>query len=275
MHLAINYSLAAAKLVKAGVIDIDYFKAPDWDWLVNDALQLKPVAVHFTLEAGNGSLKQVDWDMVSRLSQTTGTPYINLHLDARQSYYPGLRVDTVDITEVDKLYEIIASEIMGVVDRFGPEHVIVENSPYHGTDGKTMRMCVLPDMITRVITETGCGLLLDIPHAIITSRSLGMQPDEYISKLPVSNTKEMHFAGIHKDKIDGTLVDHLSIQENDWYWLDWVLDHIHSGEWGQPWMLAFEYGGVGTVFEWRSDPLVIAEQVPQILEKLKSHGLSG
>ena len=85
MHLAINYSPAAAKLVQAGVIEIDYFKTPDWDWMVEEAQSLRPVAVHFTLEAGNGSLGDVNWDAVEHLSQTTATPYINLHLDSRQS----------------------------------------------------------------------------------------------------------------------------------------------------------------------------------------------
>jgi hypothetical protein len=78
----------------------------------------------------------------------------------------------------------------------------------------------------------------------------------------------MHFAGIHH--LDGQMIDHLSILEEDWHRLDWVLDRIRSGEWSQPWMLALEYGGVGTVFDWRSDPMVIADQVPRLLEKLRA-----
>ena len=77
--------------------------------------QLKPVAVHFTLEAGNGNLGQVDWDKVKHLSQITGTRYINLHLDARQSYYPNFSVDTTNASEVEKVVKIILSDVMGVV----------------------------------------------------------------------------------------------------------------------------------------------------------------
>ena len=58
MHLAINYSSAAAKLVQDGKINIDYFKTPDWDWMVEEAKTLRPVAVHFTLEAGNDNLER-------------------------------------------------------------------------------------------------------------------------------------------------------------------------------------------------------------------------
>ena len=31
-----------------------------------------------------------------------------------------------------------------------------------------------------------------------------------------------------------------------------------------PWLVAFEYGGIGPNFEWRSESAVIAEQVPRM-----------
>jgi len=269
MYLAINYSPAAAKLVRSGQMDIDYFKVPNWQWIIDEASQLKPVAIHFTLEAGNDSLSQVDWEIVQQQAQSTGTPYINLHLDARQSYYPNFAVDTSQPTEVDRVFNTILSDVMSAVEHFGPEQVIVENSPYRGLEGNTMHLCVEPSLITRVVKETGCGLLLDISHAIITAKVLGMDPIEYISQLPVQRVKEMHFAGIHRERSTGLLTDHLSIQEEDWYWLDKVLSCIRSGAWGSPWLLAFEYGGVGEPFRWRSNPEVIAEQVPQLYEHIR------
>jgi uncharacterized protein (UPF0276 family) len=151
------------------------------------------------------------------LSQITGIPYVNLHLDARQSYYPDFSVDTIRASEVEMGLKIILSDAMSVVERFGPERVIIENSPYQGDEGNTMRLCVQPVMITRVVNETGCGLLLDISHAMITARSLGICPDDYISQLPVERLREMHFAGIHHIKDTGRWMDHLSIQENDWH----------------------------------------------------------
>lgn len=269
MQLAINYSPAAARLVQSGQIDIDYFKTPDWEWLVNEAAQDKPVAVHFSLEAGNNNLGQVDWSLVKHLSQITRTPYINLHLDARQSYYPNLSVDTSNTSDVEKVVKIILSDVMCVVERFGPERVIIENSPYRAEEGNTMLFCVLPDLLTRVVIESGCGLLLDISHAVITAKTLGTNPDDYIYHLPLKEMKEMHFAGIHQDQNTGLWIDHLSIQGDDWHWLDWVLDLIRSGQYGTPWLLAFEYGGVGEPFEGRSLPEVIREQVPQLRQHLK------
>lgn len=268
MQLAINYSPEAARLVQSGGIAIDYFKTPDWDWIVSEAALLKPVAVHFTLEAGNNSLCQVDWEKVTRLAQATRTPYINLHLDARQNYYPDLSVDTAKESEVEKVFDVIISDVLEVVKRFGPERVIIENSPYHEDEGNTMRLCVEPALITRVVKETGCGFLLDISHAIISSRLLGMDPDEYISRLPIRQLKEMHFAGIHKDQSTGRWMDHLSIQQDDWHWLDWVLQRIYSGEFNAPWLLSYEYGGVGKIFEGRSNPEVMARQVSELNEHI-------
>ncbi len=267
MNLAINYSLPAAQLVQAGCIQPDFFKTPDWEWMIDEAKMLLPVAVHFTLEAGNGGLDEVDWKKVDNLAHTTGTPYINLHLDSRQKHFPTISIDTTEESDIKQVYKVMVADVWSVVERFGAQRVIVENSPYRGGLGKTLRPCVEPDLITGIVEETGCGLLLDISHAIITATYLDMEPKEYFSRLPVHKVKEMHFAGIHK--LEGQWMDHLSILEKDWNWLDWVLAHIRSGEWSSPWLLAFEYGGVGAEFEWRCDPKVIAEQVPRLYERLK------
>jgi uncharacterized protein (UPF0276 family) len=267
MHLAINYSLPAAKLLQAGRINFDYFKAPDWKWMVDAAQTLRPVTVHFTLEAGNASLGNVNWEAVENLAQISTTPYINLHLDSKREHFPDLSVDTTDPSDVKQVFDVLLSDVMSVVERFSPSRVIVENSPFRGEAGNTLRPCVESSLITRIVEETGCGFLLDISHAFITAHYLGMDHVEYFSHLPVRQVKEMHFAGIHR--LNGQLIDHLSVLDEDWHRLDWVLERFRSGEWSQPWMLAFEYGGVGAEFEWRSDPHVIAEQVPLLLERLR------
>jgi uncharacterized protein (UPF0276 family) len=270
MYLAINYSLAAAQLVRAGKINIDYFKTPDWDWMIRDASQLKPISVHFTLEAGNDTLGSVDWNQVDHLAQTTHTPYINVHIDPKQKYHPRLSVDTSNKHHIKQVYAIVLADVMKLVDHFGSERIILENSPYRGEARNTMRFSVEPDIITRLIEDTGCGLLLDIPHAIIAAKNIGMDPFDYFKYLPTHKLKEMHFAGIHRGKQEWQ--DHQSIRKKDWAWLDWVLSRIQSGKWKEPWLLAFEYGGVGREFEWRSKPDVIQEQVPKLLEQVKKVG---
>lgn len=135
MLLAINYSYPAAKLVKTGKIQIDRFKTPDWNWLIEDASKLRPVGVHFTLEAGNGTLDKVDWDAVETLAEKTSTPFINLHLDARREHYPGLPMDVHDLAEVDRIQKIMLQDVYKAVQQLGAERVIIENSPYRGEAG--------------------------------------------------------------------------------------------------------------------------------------------
>jgi len=272
MRLAINYSPPAAKLVQSGQIEVDLFKTPDWEWMISEAQIIKPVTVHFRFDAGNDSLEQVDWNYVDRLAKRSDTPYINLHLDARGSFYPGIPVDTNNKVEKELVYKTILSDVMKVVKRFGAERIIVENCFSQGEDGKTMRLCEEPELITRVVEETGCGFLLDIAHAIIAAKHIRLKPGEYMSRLPVKSLKEMHFTGINHFQQTGRWMDHLAIREKDWHWLDWVLKHIRGGEWSQPWLLVFEYGGVGEPFEWRSDPQVITWQVPELYERVKSMG---
>ncbi|MFZ2097811.1 MAG: hypothetical protein WAV05_14360 [Anaerolineales bacterium] len=81
--------------------------------------------------------------------------------------------------------DTIVSDVMIAVKHFGSERVVVENSPYQGEDGNTMRLCIQPGLVRHVIEKTGCGLWLDSSHAIIAARSLDLNPAEYISQLPV------------------------------------------------------------------------------------------
>ncbi len=270
MYLALNYSPPAADLVRSRQIEIDFFKIPDWDGIVAEAGALRPVKVHFNLDAGNDTLDQVDWGRVGRLVELTGTPYINLHLDARGSYYPAMAVDTADKTDIRKVYATILADVHQVVERFGAGRSLLENCFSQGVPGNTLRLCIDPDLISQIVQETGCGLLLDIAHAIIGARYIGMPAAEYFKRLPTHQLKELHFAGMHRVEATGRWKDHLSIQTRDWHWLDWVLQRIRSGEWSNPWMLAFEYGGVGEHFRRRSNPRVIADQVPLLYERVKA-----
>ena len=145
MQLAINYSQPAADLVRSGLIQIDFFKTPDWQWMIDEAKSLRPVAVHYTLEAGNHELSQVDWNILEQLARTTKTPYINLHLDAKQRTFPWLSVNTTQKSDINQVYKIILSDVMELVERFGSDRVIIENSPYHGEAGNTLRLCVEPE----------------------------------------------------------------------------------------------------------------------------------
>jgi hypothetical protein len=63
------------------------------------------------------------------------------------------------------------------------------------------------------------------------------------------------------------LTDHFKLQQEDFRLIEWSLDNIRKGYWRKPEIIAFEYGGVGSTFVWRTDIKVLKEQVP-LLNKI-------
>ncbi|MEA3350412.1 MAG: DUF692 family protein [Chloroflexota bacterium] len=266
MHFAINYSPQAAQLLAAGKIEIDYFKTPPWPDMIAKAKKYRPVAVHFPLRAGTGKLHQTNWAEIEAFLTSTATFYVNAHLvaDARDGI--PFDCDNPSPGEIEQIIANTHADVAALVSQFGAERVIVENVPYRVEEGYANRTSVLPEVISEVIESHGCGLLLDISHARISADALGMKPEDYIRALPMQRLRELHFTGLH-DLGGGHLMDHLSVLEADWPWLDWVLDGIKKEGWGKAQMLAFEYGGDGNeFFDAHSDIEVIAEQVPRLYE---------
>ncbi len=261
MKFSINYSTQAAVLLDQHKIELDCFKCPDWPDLIQEASQRRPVAVHFTLAAGRGKLFKKNLNKVALLAEMTGTPFINLHLEAKQADFPDIPIDSTLASHRERVLSQTLAEVDLAVKRFGAGRVIVENVPYR-LAGNVLRPSVEPEAICRVVQETGCGLLLDIPHARITAAQLGLDEREYIASLPMHSLKELHFTGVYS--FDGWLQDHLPALEADWQTLEWVLERINLGEWPRPWMLAFEYGGVGWKFAWRSEAGAIERQCQRL-----------
>jgi hypothetical protein len=261
MLFGINYSAPAARLCAEGRLEVDRFKCPDWPEMIAEAQELRRVAVHFTLKAGRGKTRKADWEHILRWLDLTGTPHVNVHLEPRLGDYPGMPVDTLEPAHRQQVLERTLDELWLVVQRFGAGRVIVENSPYRST-GTLLRPAAETEFINRLVDETGCGLLLDIAHATISAHNLGLTPQEYMSRLPVQSLRELHFTGVHD--LDGWLQDHLPALPTDWEILGWVLEQIKSGEWPHPWLLAFEYGGVGEKFASRSEVEVIETQGGQL-----------
>jgi hypothetical protein len=50
----------------------------------------------------------------------------------------------------------------------------------------------------------------------------------------------------------------------DWDFFDWAVKQILAGFWGEPWVVTFEYGGVGEPYDTITDADALAEQVPRL-----------
>lgn len=262
MEFAVNYSPEAAALLADGRIAVDRFKLPDWPDLIAEARSHAPVYVHFPLGAGGPSPDETDWEAVARLRSETDTPLVNLHLRPSGLRFPGMAPGTTAAADRDAVAAALTADVARACERFGAEAVAVENTIYRGPAGTLPRPGVEPDVIARVVSSTGCGLVLDLAHARITAPALGLDPSDYLERLPLRQLRELHVTGVRT--VDGRSQDHLSLTDADWRLFDQALDAIRSGRWGRPWTVAFEYGGVGPAFRWRSDADVLAEQVPRL-----------
>lgn len=264
MNFSINYSPQAAQLLSEGKIEIDTFKTPPWPEMIAKAEQYRPVAVHFSLRVGNGQLHNTDWAEIEAVLKNTATAFVNVHLAVRADEIPGIDSDRPSPLHKAQIIENMHKDVGCVVSHFGAERVIAENTPYRVGVKRIVQSCVLPEVINEIIRGYQCGLLLDISHARISADALGMDAKEYIQALPLAHLRELHFTGLH-DIGDGYLMDHLSVLESDWPWLEWVLEGVENKGFGQPHMLALEYGGDGHEFyDSNSDSKVIARDVPRL-----------
>ncbi len=273
MKLAINYSPQAAMLLTQQKIELDLFKCPPASdevvrnyapHLLQEASLYRPIYIHFPLHAGNASIGMADWDEVEQYLSQTPTPYVNVHLQAQTKDFPAMTADTHAPEDMAYLTDILIQDVAAVTKRFGPERVIVENVVYRGANGKVLYPCIDPTVISQVVTETGCGLLLDTAHAHLTCLALGIDVKDYIRKLPVSRLKELHVTGAQYE--GDRLRDSMAMGAEDWELVEWVMQHIRDKQFAEPWVLGFEYGGVGPGFEWRSEASVIKEQLPRLRE---------
>jgi hypothetical protein len=289
MKLAVNYSGAIADLLRRGHVDFDLFKTPAWPDLIATAQTLRPVNVHLPLLVGYGiggardgeTGQPPDWSKFEALLAGTGTPLVNVHMVAPPSAYPGLPLDTDDPTHIDLITERLIADVAAVVRRFGAERVIAENNPPNADE--CLRPAYQPEVISNVVRESGCGLLLDLAHVRLAARTLGQDECQYAEALPVERIREIHVTGIQRaegrwldrmrqqgvmpaemQRLAGRLIDHLPMTDEDWSLCEWAMAQIGGGRWNRPWIVTFEYGGVGPKWEAVTDADTLRAQVPRL-----------
>ena len=268
MEFAINYSVEAADLLAAGKIRVDRIKCADWPDMIATARELGPVYVHFPFDVGSRSGREADFDRADQMARQTNTPYVNFHIVSYDRDFPEFPTETDEPSMGETFLDWLIYDVEHAAKRLGKDRVIIENIPYFAPRGEFHRHSVDARIINRAVAETGVGFLLDISHARIAAHYLGVDPRSYIESLPVAHLRELHITGIRQHKT--RLADHMEMADEDWPFVDWSLDRIRSGDWARPWLVAFEYGGIGDPFKWRSRADVIEQQTPRLYEAVRS-----
>ena len=255
MQLAVNYSTKAGELVKAGKIECDLFKCPEWEGLLKAAKAIKPVYLHLDITLGRDQVQKLDFYKLRKMLAETGTPHVNCHLAGTPDLKLGNKADR------NKLLKQWVKEIEVLNREFVGYPIISENLPFEPSIPE-YQLSSDAELISKAIIETDTGLLLDISHARISADTLGMNEQEYIERLPLNRLHELHITGVRR--YHGFLEDHFEMQPEDWPSTEWAAGQIRSGAWREPEIVAFEYGGVGEWFSWRTETWALEEQVPKL-----------
>lgn len=262
MKFAVNYSTQLVKLLEDGSVSFDLFKCPDWDGMLAEAQLHKDITIHFDLKAGLGKTFNVDFARIRKLKEQSRTPHVNTHLVTPVTFDPG------SSTEMHNQNQLWRNEIHLMTDVFGGDSVALEHFPYTLATPHLLP-AVDSKVFTQVILDTDCRFLLDLAHARITADTLSMDVKDYIRSLPLDRLVELHITGIKLH--EGVLTDHFPLQEEDWDLMKWALKQIQKGYWRRPDIIAFEYGGVGSAFDWRTDSSILESQVPKLYEMVQAY----
>lgn len=257
MKLAVNYSSPLIRLIKENRIQVDLIKCPDWEGMLPVALPYGKITIHFDLKVGLGLTFKVDFDRLKWFKEQTETPHFNTHLVTPRNF----NVRSSD--DKQKIGALWRQEINLLTQNFDPANVALEHFPYTKSTPH-IEYAANAEIFSEVIQDTGCMFLLDLAHARITADTLNIDVKDYIESLPLARLVEMHITGVQIH--NGVLTDHFGLDQNDWEVLDWALENIREKKWREPEIVAFEYGGIGEIFAWRTSVDVIKSQVPRLYD---------
>lgn len=273
MKLAINYSPQTAELLANGRVAFDLYKTTEWPEMISAAETQRPAYVHFPLLAGRHNLDSVGTARITALLETTATAYVNTHL---APYAPdfGITFTETDTRYLEPLVDAMMQDIAGMVAAFGRDKIILENANYD-PNYQVPTLLIQPEVIKRVVQDSGCGLLLDLAHARMAAAYFGVDVFAYIRQFPLEALRELHVAGTRYIDDQARLVDHYPMTDADWQLTEWALAEIHRGAWPEPAIVALEYGGTGGFFSANSDRDVLARDVPRLWNLVQGVGVPG
>jgi uncharacterized protein (UPF0276 family) len=86
-----------------------------------------------------------------------------------------------------------------------PVQILIENSPlYFRIPSSTMSQA---DFMTAILEGCSSGLLLDLAHLLISSETMGFDPEVELERYPLEHVVEIHISGVDT-QADGTWDNH-------------------------------------------------------------------
>lgn len=239
MKIACNYYTETEQLYDVGSIELDYFKYPGlgfqtdimkdldaFESFCNKLTAKRPILLHGLCPAPqdlSSSSLQADFndEITNRLIKITKTPGLSFH--------PSLSKLPDDVP-FDKIFRTIIENAIFIREKYSDmEFVSLENC-----DNIQWGNLIKPEIISRLLNETGCDFLLDISHAYCASRWLNIPFIKYLRMLPLEKTVEIHINGWITTDTD--VMCHTKINEEGYQALKEILHHCN------PKIITVEYG---------------------------------
>ena len=239
MKIACNYYQETEQLLDENKIDIDYFKYPGLGFqmgIMEDlnafnnfckrVAEKRPILLHglypLPHDLSSPSLQEeFNDEKAKRLIHMTKTPGLSFH--------PALSKLPADIP-FNKTLDVIIKNARFIKEKYEDlQFVSIENS-----DSIKWGDILKPEVITQLINESGCEFLLDISHAYCASRWLGVSFFDYLKRLPLEKTVEIHINGWVAAQ--DSVMCHTKINNDGYHALEFVLEYC------KPDIITVEYG---------------------------------
>jgi uncharacterized protein (UPF0276 family) len=219
IQLGANGSEHLEAFIEAGQVQVDYLKVGAFLGRARIA-HLKahyPLLLHGSELALSARPPLDGTELVAVLDYValTGTPWYSVHLGfAVDKMAPGdgdAPADGTGPLSVDEARRRIIRNAR-----------ILENVPRF-LNAAHDHVCE-PDFIAEVVQAADTGFLLDLAHARVSAACLGYDLHDYLHRLPLDRTVEIHVSGPRL--VDGMLQDvHEPLCEADYNLVVWALQH--------------------------------------------------
>jgi uncharacterized protein (UPF0276 family) len=196
-----------------------------------------------------------DQDALKTALEVTQTQYLSMHLECvvpEDGFQAGVFLRNLCV-DVSTLHDLTGLETK-------LENASV-SAPRPGRPESPLALAD-PSFIKEALSATGSRFVLDVAHAQVSASRLGKEPSAYIRELPLDLVDEVHVSGVAL--VDGALRDrHVEMDEESYALAGMVLGLA------RPRTVTLEYGGLGPVFESRSDRDALLRQIKRLERTLR------
>ncbi len=163
-----------------------------------------PVALH-SVGLSLGSAAGIDRAHLERIANLAGDVepmLVSAHLSWSIDGGTYLN-DLLPVPLTEEALGVVAANVLRVQDRLKAP-LLVENISYYARYASSDMS--EPDFLAALARRTGCGLLLDVNNLYVNARNHGLDPFEFIDRLPADKVAELHLAGHSVNRHDGFAV---------------------------------------------------------------------